>query len=359
MPFIYSVSMGSILTMCVCQSEGRYNIFVQCQLGLILLLPFAVHIALGGLEQSGGVMLWSFLAPLGAAFFQSSTESIMWCKLFFTIAAALLFGEFLGESSEMDLLPKVYFSMNILGALGVVFAAALLFGRELENEYSRSEEMLQNILPATIVKRIKRGELPIVDNFSGVSILFADLVGFTKASAELHPNFLIGSFLRDVFNAFDKIVHNRGIEKIKTIGDAYMVVGGLDGPNGGTDSHHTVQMMLLAAEMFQELERINAKYDLSFELRVGIHTGPAIAGVLGLKKFAYDVWGDSVNTASRMESNGVPGSIHVSADMYEVVNDMSDCFDFSCRGPLEIKGKGEMITYLAKPRVKPKRKVPF
>ncbi|KAL7545291.1 hypothetical protein ACHAWF_008645 [Thalassiosira exigua] len=398
MPIIYSVSMSLVLFTCICNGGGEagmryggYETFANCQLALILLLPFAVHVALGGVARSGGVMLWSFLCPMGAAFFRSAEESVRWFQVYMGISALLLvkgfweatypetvapaevqngteWVEVVGDddaSGSRTSVEQLYFLMNILGVKGVIFAAVYLFARDLEKEYAKSEEVLSNILPAPIVKRIKRGEFPIVDHISEVTILFADLVGFTKASTELHPNFLIGLFLRDIFHAFDELVYARGLEKIKTIGDAYMVVGGLDhdvkgegglgsGGDGGAyptaASRAVAETMLLAAEMFAALERVNKKYGLKFTLRIGVHSGPVVAGVLGLKRFTYDVWGDSVNTASRMESNGVPGHIHLSSDFFEASRHMTNVFDFSCCGEIQIKGKGAMTTYLARPQ---------
>ncbi|KAL7534902.1 hypothetical protein ACHAXR_006148 [Thalassiosira sp. AJA248-18] len=385
MPFIYSTSMSVILFTCICNASknGRgYDTFVGCQLAMILLLPFAVHVALGGVEKSGGVMLWSFLCPMGAAFFRSAKESVRWFWAYLGISGLLLvkgFWDFdpvvqaaeewsiaandrvIMNHSSSATIHKLYFLMNIIGVKCVIFAAVFLFARELEKEYNKSEEVLLNILPSSIVKRVKRGEFPIVDHVAGVTILFADLVGFTKASAELHPNFLIGLFLRDIFQAFDELVDAHGLEKIKTIGDAYMVVGGLNhGEKLSAQSQsqsaefkgqspHQTNSMFLAKGMFKALEKVNQKYNLHFDLRIGLHTGPVVAGVLGLKRFTYDVWGDSVNTASRMESNGVPGRIHLSSDMYESVVGMTNVFDFSCCGKINIKGKGEMITFLADP----------
>ena len=339
MPFVYSTSMSAILFTCICNESGKtsngrgYDIFVECQLALILLLPFAVHMALGDVEKSGGVMLWSFLCPMGAAFFRSATESLRWFKLYLVISLGLLVkgfwdagsgaqlpvmeevgGEWGREAtvnainaslssstSPSETIQKLYFLMNIIGVKCVIFAAVFLFARELEKEYTKSEEVLKNILPASIVKRIKRGEFPIVDHVSSVTILFADLVGFTKASTELHPNFLIGLFLRDIFQAFDELVYQHGLEKIKTIGDAYMVVGGLNHGEKMSEqarrqskeyigqAPHATNTMLLAVDMFQALERVNQKYNLKFDLRIGVHTGPVVAGVLGLKRFTYDV----------------------------------------------------------------------
>jgi len=400
MPFIYSTCMSLVLVTFICRSDSMdevlrkfgigdkenqnnsrmgmvcidtYDIYVECQLGLIMACPFAVHVALGGVENSGGVMLWSFLCPMGAAFFRSARESLIWFWIYLSVCAMLLSWEIWNATEASEVITQVYFLMNIMGCMGVVYSAVFLFARELEREYTKSEEVLLNILPSKIVKRIKRGEFPIVDHVSSVTILFADLVGFTKASAELHPNFLVGLFLRDIFHAFDELVGKHGLEKIKTIGDAYMVVGGLDHSDGEKtnqrrrssmsmdhatelpthgdlgDHHHPTSIMLFASDMFHELTRINKKYNLNFSLRIGIHKGPVVAGVLGLKRFTYDVWGDSVNTASRMESNGLPNLIHLSSDMYQAVDALTNDFEFTCCGKIQVKGKGEMTTYLARP----------
>jgi adenylate cyclase len=281
-PFLYSCCNGT--TLFFCKGPGMYTAFVRVQLFLIFALPCAVHLSLGGLQESGGVVLWSFLAPLGATFYRSSSESLWWLFIYILAIVALLRMELSKASTFSDAVTVGYWMMNIIGVSLITYAAAILFTRELELEYLRSESLLQNILPKPIAKRIKQGELPIVDNLDEVTILFADLVGFTKASSSTCPHFLIGEFLLDVFSTFDEIVENRGLEKIKTIGDAYMVVGGLH------DKHklnHTEEVMVLALEMLQQLENINSKYGLDFQIRIGVHTGPVIAGVLGVSKFTY------------------------------------------------------------------------
>jgi len=358
MPFAYS-ALNSI-SLVSCTTQKRYDFFVKIQLLLILVLPYAVHLALGGLQKSGGVLIWSFLAPLGSAFFSSPGASLYWFQMYVVTMLGMLFHEFFYDADKvtpdyvaqdeeigyrMPVKLCAYWAMNIVGVTTIVFFAALTFARELKDEYGRSEKLLLNILPGTIAKRIKCGELPIVDNYAGVTILFADLVGFTKASSEMCPNLLIGRFLRDVFSVFDKIVERHKLEKIKTIGDAYMVVAGL---SGGEQKYHTEEIMMLAAEMFIEMKKVNKKYGLDFKIRIGVHTGPVIAGVLGVKKFAYDVWGDAVNTASRMESHGKPGYIHISEGTYQVVRDMPQ-FDYECMGESHIKGLGTMKTYTAYP----------
>ncbi|EJK71650.1 hypothetical protein THAOC_06887, partial [Thalassiosira oceanica] len=324
-PAIYSCLMGLTLAICICHNnQFGYGIFAKCQLTLILVLPFAVHVALGGVQESGCVMLWSFLCPMGSAFFRSAKEAVRWFYVYLSLSLALLAMDFQEQSSKHSdndairesKIESLYFTMNILGVMSVVFCAVFLFARDLEHEYAQSEKVLTNIMPKPIVIRIKRGEFPIVDHLSEVCILFADLVGFTKASAEHHPNFLIGLFLRDVFLEFDRCVEKHGLEKIKTIGKR--------------------GILLLRLQKMSSPPNLR-KYNLKFTLRAGVNVGPVVAGVLGLKRFTYDVWGDSVNTASRMESNGLPGHVHLSSQMYEMVKHLSDVFEFSCRGNIQIK----------------------
>ena len=283
LPFIYALCNGAALLLCSIL-PGMYKHFVRIQLFLIFFLPCAVHLSLGGLEESGGVFIWSFLAPLGASFYRSTSESLRWLFLYIYAVLALMYIEFHNASHFSHRIQVGYWTMNILGVSAITFSAAFIFAKELEEEYRRSEDLLQNILPKPIAKRIKQGELPIVDNHDEVTILFTDLVGFTKACSTMCPQLLIGSFLLDVFSAFDHLCVNKDLEKIKTIGDAYMVVGGL---NKESNQNHAKQVLYLAMEMFHELEKVNAKFDLDFKIRVGVHTGPVIAGVLGVSKFAY------------------------------------------------------------------------
>jgi len=207
--------------------------------------------------------------------------------------------------------------------------------KELQAEQQKSERLLRNILPESIAERLKQEPSLMAEDFHHVTVLFADIEGFTELSARLPPNQLV-ELLNDVFSRFDKLVEKHGVEKIKTIGDAYMVVAGLPIPC----ENPVERIANLAIDMLQAIKDFT-DYDLN--IRIGIHTGPVVAGVIGIKKFAYDLWGDTVNTASRMESHGVAGSIQVSASIYEILKDR---FTLTPRGSIQIKGKGEMATYL-------------
>lgn len=207
----------------------------------------------------------------------------------------------------------------------------------LRLQQEKTEELLLNILPKPIANRLKNGQKLIADHFDEVSVLFADLVGFTEFSAHKSPTQLV-EILNGIFCEFDRLSESRGLEKIKTIGDAYMVVGGLPTPR----EDHGEAIALLALEMQGALTQFNQKIGENFELRIGIHSGSVVAGIIGISKFSYDLWGDTVNVASRMESNGESGKIQVTEAIYERLKDK---FVFEQRGMTEVKGKGKMLTY--------------
>jgi len=204
-------------------------------------------------------------------------------------------------------------------------------------EQEKSERLLLNILPASIAQRLKQQNSTIAENFSQVTVLFADIVGFTQLSTRLSAAQLV-NLLNQIFSAFDQLVEKQQVEKIKTIGDAYMVVAGLPLPH----SQHAAQIANLALEMQAIISQFNQHYDTQLKIRIGIHTGPVVAGVIGRKKFAYDLWGDTVNIASRMESHGLAGKIQVSTNVYQLLRKNYQLVE---RGVISIKGKGEMLTY--------------
>ncbi|MCU0545021.1 MAG: response regulator [Oscillatoriaceae cyanobacterium Prado104] len=210
--------------------------------------------------------------------------------------------------------------------------------QKLAEEQEKSERLLLNILPGPIAQRLKQGENTIADSFDEVTVMFADLVGFTKLSTHLSPAELV-ELLNEIFSAFDELADRYGLEKIKTIGDAYMVVGGLPMPS----DNHAEAIAEMAIEIQSAIAKMQTAGGQPLSIRIGIHTGPVEAGVIGIKKFTYDLWGDTVNTASRMESQGVPGGIQVTVATYERLRDK---YVFQERGVISVKGKGDMMTYL-------------
>jgi class 3 adenylate cyclase len=225
----------------------------------------------------------------------------------------------------------------------VLLAAVLVLGeairnrRELTLEREKSERLLLNVLPGSIAARLKQTEGVIADDFPEVTVLFADIVDFTSRSERITPEQVV-EVLNDLFSAFDRLTRQRGLEKIKTIGDAYMVVGGLPEPR--PDHAEAVAEMALA--MLEEVAGRSDPGGRPLAVRIGIDTGPVVAGVIGTAKFSYDLWGDTVNTASRMESHGVPGCIQVTGRTYRR---LCDRYRFQRRGPIPVKGKGDLHTY--------------
>lgn len=211
---------------------------------------------------------------------------------------------------------------------------------DLETEQEKSEKLLLNILPGPIADRLKQGEQNIADSYAEVSVLFADIVGFTKLSARVTPDQLI-KLLNQIFSGFDELSEVHKLEKIKTIGDAYMIVGGLPTPR----SDHAEAIAEMALDMQKFITRFNEETNNELNIRIGINSGPVVAGVVGTKKFLYDIGGDAVNTAARMESHGVEGRIHVTSETYLLLRDK---YEFEDRGIIDVKGKGDMHTYILK-----------
>jgi class 3 adenylate cyclase len=214
--------------------------------------------------------------------------------------------------------------------------------QNLRQEQKKSERLLLNILPEAIASRLKEHEEAIADSFVEATVLFADIVSFTTISSQMEAEVLV-KWLNDIFSGFDYLTEKHGLEKIKTIGDAYMVVGGV--PNVRTD--HVEAVAEMALDMQKLISQKLAPDGEPMAMRIGIHTGRVVAGVIGTKKFTYDLWGDTVNTASRMESQGIPGSIQVSEVTFQRLKPL---YEFEKRGLIQIKGKTEMLTYILKGR---------
>ena len=340
-PFAYQIV--SVANLILLAKTKRYRFFRACSLGLSLFLPFVLQLSLGGFIASSGVVLWSFTSPLGALLFSGRHAAARWFAGFVAIIAvsAILDPHLASKAAEIPQWLRIsFFALNVLGVTATCFVLLHYFVRErdraaemVEAERERSERLLLNILPEPIAERLKSGESLIADGTPEVGVLFADIAGFTPMSASMEPDELV-RLLNRVFTEFDGLAARHGLEKIKTIGDAYMVASGLLG--GGPDHLKTL------AEMALDMQQA-ARSSGEVELRIGIDIGPVVAGVIGVRKFSYDLWGDTVNTASRMESHGVPGAIHVTD---RARARLAEWFTFEDRGLVEIKGKGLMRTHL-------------
>lgn len=237
------------------------------------------------------------------------------------------------QSHDEDLLQ----TMAALGSQIGQFIKRKQAEETIRVEQAKSERLLLNILPGVIADRLKQDESTIAEYFAHATVLFADLVGFTPLSASMSPIALV-NLLNQIFSAFDRLSEKHGLEKIKTIGDAYMVVGGI--PTQKDDHAHAIALMAL--DMQKAVAEFNIKNNKDFAIRIGIHSGPVVAGVIGIKKFIYDLWGDTVNIASRMESHSFPGQIQISDATYQIIKDN---FTVEERGSILVKGRGQMTTY--------------
>lgn len=234
--------------------------------------------------------------------------------------------------------PAVNKIRRTMDALAESLQKTQAIAKRLEQEQKKSEKLLLNILPQPVAHRLKEKQQAIADGFAEVSVLFADIVGFTQLSITMPPQQLV-NLLNQIFSSFDELAERHGLEKIKTIGDAYMVVGGLPTPR----VDHAEAIVAMAMDMQRAIATFNQENNQSFQIRIGINSGSVVAGVIGIKKFIYDLWGDTVNTASRMEAHGVPGGIHITDSTYQRIKHR---YHAESQGLIQVKGKGEMETYL-------------
>lgn len=239
---------------------------------------------------------------------------------------------------EGFLVANVTSAFTIIASISYVYSeAARTAEAKLEIERQKSEKLLLNILPVSIARQLKEGDAVIAEHFDTATVLFCDIVGFTSLSEKVTPAELVNRLNR-IFSAFDELAEKHGLEKIKTIGDAYMVAGGFPQRRDG----HVHDVAAMALDMLEAIARCNEELRQSVSVRIGIHTGPAVAGVIGTKKFAYDVWGDTVNTASRLEASGMSDRIQISEQTAVL---LGDGYVLEARGAVELKGKGKMNTF--------------
>ena len=310
-------------------------------LGLGILLPLLLQLSLGGYLYGSAVVMWAFMAPLFSLLVRPARETWVWLAAFFgdLVLAALLDSTAMNSAKPLPTAAiLILFALNIAGIGSLTFGALSYFRMQRDAAERRSEELLLNVLPEPIAARLKRGQEPIADHYDDISVLFADLAGFTVRSAHETPAATV-AVLNEVFSVFDDLVRRYGLEKIRTIGDSYMVAAGA--PVALPD--HLSAICEMALDLQRAVERLNRDKDWDLSFRVGINCGPAVAGIVGRQKFHYDVWGDTVNLASRMESHGLPDRIQVTEAVYERLKSE---FVFERRGFIEVKGKGSTLTYL-------------
>jgi guanylate cyclase len=308
------------------------RIYRFTQLLAILLLPFLLMLALGGFRPSSAVVLWAALCPLGSLLFEDLRKTRLWIAGFLAVLViGALLDPYLSTSRIPDGLITWFFVLNLGGVITVAFMLLYYFVGQRNFFQERSEMLLLNILPRQISETLKEQPRTIAEHFDEASILFADVVEFTPMAAGMTPLSLV-ELLNDVFQCFDDLVERHDLEKIKTIGDSYMVAAGV--PRRRDD--HAEVLVRLALDIRDTVaEHTFGGRHLSF--RIGVNSGPVVAGVIGRKKFTYDLWGESVNMASRMESHGLSGAIQITERTWQLVRDRFACEE---RGTIQVKGAG-------------------
>ena len=343
--FFVLISASQFTSVSIATFRPQFTTGLGIMVGLVTILAnLGIHIEAGGYSAGIWALAWLPIMPL--AVFLTAGPRGGGLALVVSLAAAViaaLFDALFAESS-LEIPRALLLGYNtftlVVASLMAFFWSLYLFG-ELESARMRADELLLNILPAPIASRLKRKETTIADGYQEVTILFADIVDFTSMSAEADPIDVVNK-LNDIFSDFDDLAARYGLEKIKTIGDAYMVAGGLPKPK----EDHCQAVAAFAVDMLEAVNRHTSWSGDPIRLRVGINTGPVVAGVIGHQKFIYDLWGDAVNVASRMESNGLSNQIQVTAAVRECLESQ---YDFVARTPIYVKGKGEMVTYILQP----------
>ena len=356
LPFLFQLLLAGNLALYI--KSGRFEWFRASQLALLLFFPFVAQWSIGNFITASGLILWGLLAPIGAVLCMGSRESTPWFFAYLFLTALTGFFDYyladfnpIGAAEIPIRTSVVFFVLNFVTISAIVFAM-LRFAvaerdraqkrqaeahRLLQAEQIRSERLLLNILPAPIARRLKDSDQTIADGFAEVTVMFADIVNFTQIASGMSAE-RVFSMLNNVFCRFDALAESLGLEKIKTIGDAYMVAGGLN--SEAPDACYRIAQ--LALSMQRTLRELEGSDTPPLSLRIGIGTGPVVAGVVGRKKFIYDLWGDTVNLASRLTSEGKPGVIQCDERSHQQLHHM---FEFSAPVELSLKGKGKVVVY--------------
>ena len=338
LPFSFTIIVGSAIV--IAHYTRNYKLLVYAQLTCITWISAFLQWTIGGIDQSGFVSAWSFLGPLGAVIFLSQRQAIVWMLmfLFIVVVSAVYEPALLGYVPPVSSGVKIlFYIMNIGTASTIVFAASAWFMNSIQKEKKRSDSLLLDILPAEVAEELKEKGYSDARQFEEVTVLFTDFKGFTNHAENLTAHDLVKE-INECFSGFDNILHKHGIEKIKTVGDAYLAASGLP----VADTNHAEHMIDAAIEIKDFMLERKKQNPASFEVRIGIHSGHVVAGIVGVKKFANDIWGDTVNIAARMEQNSEAGKINISQSTYDLVKDKFNC---EYRGEIEAKNKGKLKMY--------------
>ncbi|HMV53320.1 MAG TPA: adenylate/guanylate cyclase domain-containing protein [Rhodocyclaceae bacterium] len=357
LPFAFQILLAGNLL--VYLKTGNFNFFRIAQLGLFLFFPFVAQWSIGNFITASGLILWGLLAPIGAILCFGVRESIAWFFAYvFLVALTGFFDYYLADAVPVSAATRIpirtsvfFFALNFVAISSMVYLLLRFSIQEkqkiesklaeahrlLQIEQDRSERLLLNILPGPIAERLKNSNQTIADGFADVTVMFADIVNFTQVASGMTPS-QVFAMLNRIFSVWDELAEKYGIEKIKTIGDAYMVAGGLNDAR----EDYSAAIADLALEMRDLLHRDFNVNDRHLDVRIGIGTGPVVAGVVGKKKFIYDLWGDTVNIASRITTEGTPGMVQCDAATWRR---LKGNFVFDEPQVLYLKGKGNMTVY--------------
>ncbi|MEO7726191.1 MAG: adenylate/guanylate cyclase domain-containing protein [Burkholderiales bacterium] len=354
-PLIYLAVSAS--TLAIYLWNLNFDFFRFAQTSLYLFVPFIMQWSIGSYVTSSGVMLWALLAPIGVMVFQGPKESVPWFFAYLVMTAVSgFFDYYLAYGTEKTTgMPlqtiAVFFVLNFAAMSTIVYLLVVYFVRQkdrlkealdrqhslLQAEQDRSERLLLNVLPGHIAERLKRDPSVIADGLADCTVMFADLTDFTRLSEELPPRDMV-AMLNDVFSWFDGLAETYDLEKIKTIGDAYMVAGGLL----DHDAKYTEAIANMALNVRDKISDLRTRTGEPLGIHIGIGSGPVVAGVIGVKKFIYDLWGNAVNVAARLTSEATTGGILVDATTYRRLR---GTYQFEGPEPLTVKGQRQLTAY--------------
>jgi adenylate cyclase len=337
-----TMSPVSAINLAVLARTRRFDRYVVVLILAVTLFPALVDLALGGMEGSSGGFVFSFVGPMFAILALGPRRATAWLILYLLVLLALIL---LDPIVSRAIAPQpyglrlVFYASNFSAPLVIVFFLLRYTEIRRREAQALADQLLTNAIPVSIAARLKRGER-IAEAYRNTTVLFADLVGFTPWAGRNDPGQVV-SFLDDLFSRFDELAAACGVEKIKTIGDSYMAVAGAPEPR----ADHAEAAVALARGMLGVLAEVRDPAGLALEMRVGLGSGSVVGGVIGQRRILFDLWGDTVNLASRMESSGVPGRIQVAPSTWALLH-QSSAYSFEEREPIEIKGLGLMTTYL-------------
>lgn len=336
-----TMPLVSAVNLLVLARTRRFDRYVVVLILSVMLFAAFVEVALGGLAGSSAAYVFAFLGPVYAILALGPRRATAWFIFFLVILVGLILMDPL-VSSRIEPQPYplrlIWYVANLGVPLGVTFVMLRYTDLRRREAQARADDLLFNAIPTPIAARLKRGEQRIAESYPDTTVLFADLAGFTPWARQTDPARVV-DFLDELFTRFDGLAAEFGVEKIKTIGDAYMAVAGAPEPR----ADHASAAMALARGMLAALVEARARLDLPLELRVGLASGPVVGGVIGQRRILFDLWGDTVNIASRMESSGVPGRIQVGPSTRDLLR---NSWSFEEREPVEVKGLGRMTRYL-------------